>query len=108
SPADNQPMRGAPSSSGHYVRESEGAHNGSVNVSQSLSHARCGNDFKTLLSLKPTETVFFSFIVYKNKPHRNAVNKRVMAEMTKQSKPQVMPFDVHRMTHGGFKTVVQG
>ena len=53
----------------------------------------CGKDFKTLLSLKPTETVFFSFIVYKNKAQRNAVNKRVMAEMTKESKPKVMPFE---------------
>src|SRR6476660_7112899 len=68
----------------------------------------CGKDFQTLLSLKPTETVFFSFIVYKNKAHRNAVNKKVMAGMTKESMPKAMPFDVNRMTHGGFKTVVQG
>jgi uncharacterized protein YbaA (DUF1428 family) len=68
----------------------------------------CGSDFKTLVDLKPTETVFFSFIVYKNKAHRNAVNKKVMAEMTKLSTPMVMPFDINRMTHGGFKTIVQG
>jgi uncharacterized protein YbaA (DUF1428 family) len=67
----------------------------------------CGN-FKTMTKLKPSETVFFSFIVYKNKAHRNAVNKKVMAEITKQSKPKVMPFDVNRMVYGGFKTLVQG
>ena len=37
----------------------------------------CGN-FKTMAGLKPSETAFFSFIVYKNKAHRNAVNKKVM------------------------------
>ena len=68
----------------------------------------CGKGFKALASLKPTETVFFSFIVYKNKAHRNAVNKKVVAEMTKQSKPMVMPFDINRMAYGGFKTLVQG
>jgi len=67
----------------------------------------CGN-FKTLAGLKPTETAFFSFIVYKSKAHRNAVNKKVMAEMTKQEMPQAMPFDVKRMTYSGFKTIVQG
>src|SRR5262245_44196542 len=65
----------------------------------------CGRDFKTLVGLKPTETVFFSFIVYKSKAHRNAVNKKVMAEMTNQPKPLAMPFDVNRMAHGGFKTL---
>jgi uncharacterized protein YbaA (DUF1428 family) len=68
----------------------------------------CGKDFKTLLGLKPTETVIFSFIIYKNKAHRNAVNKKVMAEMAQQSTPKAMPFDINRMTHGGFKTLVQG
>jgi uncharacterized protein YbaA (DUF1428 family) len=68
----------------------------------------CGKDFKGLVGLNPTETVFFSFIVYKNKAHRDAVNKKVMAEMTKQKDWKGMPFDVNRMAHGGFKTVVQG
>ena len=67
----------------------------------------CGN-FKTMAALKPSETAFFSFIVYKSKAHRNAVNKKVMAEMTRQSKTKVMPFEVNRMAHGGFKTLVQG
>ena len=67
----------------------------------------CG-DFKTLAGLKPTETVFFSFIVYKNKAHRDAVNKKVMAEMKKQPMPKSMPFDFKRMAFGGFKTLVQG
>ena len=39
----------------------------------------CGN-FKTMAGLKPSETVFFSFIVYKNKAHRNAVPIRCRPE----------------------------
>jgi uncharacterized protein YbaA (DUF1428 family) len=67
----------------------------------------CGN-FKTMAGLKPSETAFFSFIIYKNKAHRNAVNKKVMAEMKKEPMPKSMPFDVKRMASGGFKTLVQG
>src|SRR6185503_13037265 len=67
----------------------------------------CGN-FKTLAELKPSETVFFSFIVYKSKAHRNTVNKKVMAEMQKQAMPATMPFELKRMAYGGFKTLVQG
>jgi len=69
--------------------------------------AGCG-DFKKMVKLKPGETLWFSFIVYKNKAHRNAVNKKVMAEMTQHKMPKVMPFDMKRMAHGGFKTIVQG
>jgi uncharacterized protein YbaA (DUF1428 family) len=67
----------------------------------------CGT-FKTLSKLKPTETVFFSFIVFKNKAHRNAVNKKVMKEMHNFPMPKNMPFDPKRMAYGGFKTLVQG
>jgi uncharacterized protein YbaA (DUF1428 family) len=67
----------------------------------------CGS-FKSMAGLKPTETVFFSFIVYKSKAHRDAVNKKVMAEMQKQPMPKKMPFDLKRMAYGGFRTLVQG
>jgi uncharacterized protein YbaA (DUF1428 family) len=67
----------------------------------------CGN-FKTMARIKPSETAFFSFIVYKSKAHRNAVNKKVMDEMKKQPMPESMPFDIKRMAYGGFKTIVQG
>ena len=67
----------------------------------------CG-DFVKLAKLKKGETVWFSFIVYKNKAHRNAVNKKVIAEMMTKKMPKTMPFDMKRMAFGGFKTVVQG
>lgn len=67
----------------------------------------CG-DFKEMVTIKRGETLWYSFIVYKNKAHRNAVNKKVMREMQGQEALKDMPFDVKRMAHGGFKTVVQG
>ena len=67
----------------------------------------CGT-FTKLAKVKPGETVFFSFIIYKSKAHRNAVNKRVMAEMKKSTMPPDMPFVPGRMAFGGFRTIVQG
>jgi uncharacterized protein YbaA (DUF1428 family) len=64
--------------------------------------------FPTLAKAKPGETVVFSFIVYKSKAHRDAVNKKVMKEMSEMEKqPPKMPFDMKRMAFGGFKTLVQ-
>jgi len=45
---------------------------------------------------------------FQNKAHRNAVSKKVMAEMNNQPMPEDMPFDMKRMAYGGFKTLVQG
>jgi alkaline phosphatase len=67
----------------------------------------CG-DFKTLVKLKANETVMYSFIIFKSKAHRNAVNKKVMAEMEKMKMPKDMPFDPKRMAYAGFKTIVEG
>lgn len=53
------------------------------------------------------EVVFFSWIVYRSKAHRDLVNKRVMKDPRAMAMmtPQV-PFDVKRMAVGGFKVVV--
>ena len=40
--------------------------------------------------------------------NRDAVNKRVIADMQETPMPQTMPFDVKRMAYGEFRTVVQG
>lgn len=65
--------------------------------------------FPELAKLKKGETVWFSFIVYKSKAHRNAVNKKVMSDpaMSQDWKDKPMPFDMKRMSYGGFKTMVQ-
>ena len=60
---------------------------------------------------KKGETVFFSYIVYKSRAHRDQVNKKVMkdtrlAAMMEGGKTD-MPFDDKRMCYGGFKAVVE-
>lgn len=57
------------------------------------------------------ETVWFSFIIFKSKKHRDAVNAKVMAEMNekmKNVKDMQMPFDMKRMAYGGFQVEVEG
>lgn len=70
-------------------------------------------EFTKLTKATPGETVWFSFIVYKSKKHRDEVNKKVMAEMNEKykdldPKAMQMPFDVKRMAQGGFEAVVEG
>ena len=81
-----------------------------------LDYRECvGDDLKTkfgipfgkLAKTKPSEVVVFSWIVYKSKAHRNAVNKKVMADpRLKAMENAKMPLDVKRMTYGGFKVLV--
>lgn len=66
--------------------------------------------FPKMAKLKKGETVWFSFIVYKSKDHRNKVNAKVMKDsMMNQEKwkDKPMPFDMKRMAYGGFKTIVE-
>jgi uncharacterized protein YbaA (DUF1428 family) len=65
-----------------------------------------GLSFPKGIKAKKGETVFFSFIVYKNKAHRNKVNAAVMNDPAMKSPPKDMPFDMKRMMYGGFKAVV--
>lgn len=65
--------------------------------------------FPKMAKAKKNEVVFFSFIVYKSRKHRDSVNKKVMAyfdEKYKDKKDLDMPFDMKRMAYGGFETVV--
>lgn len=70
-------------------------------------HPMCGPSFRRLLKLKRGETAQFSFIVYKSRAHRDRVNAKVMKDMEQMGPPRDMPFDMKRMTHGGFKTIVE-
>ena len=65
--------------------------------------------FEKLAGAKAGETVVFSWITYKSKAHRNAVNKKVMADprIAKMMQGKSMPFDVKRMAYGGFKVIVK-
>lgn len=81
-----------------------------------LEYRECAGDdlkgfalpFTKTVSAKPSETVVFSWIVYKSKAHRDQVNKKIMADPRIQGMmdPSKMLFDDKRMAYGGFKTIV--
>ena len=63
--------------------------------------------FPKLVKTKPGETVWFSFIVFKSRQHRDSVNKKVMAYFEKKYGNEMpMPFDMKRFSYGGFKVEV--
>lgn len=64
--------------------------------------------FAKLTKAKPSEEVWFSFITYKSRKHRDQVNKKVMAYFDKKYKDAKydMPFDMKRVTFGGFSVEV--
>jgi uncharacterized protein YbaA (DUF1428 family) len=65
--------------------------------------------FPRSVKLKPSETVIFSFIMYRSRADRDRINAKVMKDprLAKMMKPKDMPFDAKRMIYGGFKTVVK-
>lgn len=64
--------------------------------------------FPRSVKLKRSETVIFSWIVFKSRAHRDAVNAKVMADprLAKMMDPASMPVDGKRMIFGGFTTLV--
>ena len=69
-----------------------------------------GAPFTKLARLKPGEQVVFAFITFKSRAHRDKVNAAVMKDpgMHPPSKEEQknMPFDMKRMSYGGFRTIV--
>lgn len=67
----------------------------------------CGMPMTKLTKAKPSETIVFAFIVYKSRAHRDRVNAKVMMDTRMAAfANQKMPFDVQRMSYGGFKVLV--
>ena len=67
--------------------------------------------FPEMAGATSEETVWFSFIVFESKKHRDEVNAKVMEEMNKQmegNKDMSMPFDMKRLAYGGFQVEVEG
>ena len=65
--------------------------------------------FPRMTKSKPGETVFFSWIVFKSRAHRDRVNAKVMKDPVlakMMTDPKSMPFDSKRMAYGGFKVAV--
>jgi uncharacterized protein YbaA (DUF1428 family) len=67
-----------------------------------------GMPFPRRVRIKAGETVVFSWIVYKSRAHRNRVNAKVMKDprLVEMMGPKAMPFDIKRMSYGGFKMLV--
>jgi len=59
-----------------------------------------------LAKVKPNEIVVFSWVVYKSRKHRDAVNKKVMADTRLKMDGTKIPFDMKRMSYGGFEMII--
>lgn len=67
--------------------------------------------FQEMAGAGSDDNVWFSFIVFDSKEHRDEVNKKVMEEMTESYKDQgdfEMPNDMTKMAYGGFEVAVEG
>jgi uncharacterized protein YbaA (DUF1428 family) len=69
---------------------------------------KMGLPFPKLSKAKAGETVVFAWIGYKSRAHRDKVNAKVMKDprILKMCDPKKTPFDVKRMSYGGFKVFV--
>ncbi len=66
-----------------------------------------GMPFARTARLKAGETAVFSWIVYRSRGHRDRVNAKVMKDARMQNlMKDPMPFDMTRMSYGGFKVLV--
>ncbi len=68
-------------------------------------------DYTEMTGANSDENVWFSWIVFESKEHRDEVNKKVIAEMDEAYSDQVdfeMPTDMKKMAYGGFEVAVEG
>jgi uncharacterized protein YbaA (DUF1428 family) len=66
--------------------------------------------FEEMAGANEDENVWFSFIVFESKEHRDEVNAKVMQEMDEKYAEMVdfvMPNDMTKMAYGGFDVVVE-
>ncbi|MFA5935308.1 MAG: DUF1428 domain-containing protein [Patescibacteria group bacterium] len=65
--------------------------------------------FAKAMKAKPSEVVIFSYIGFKSRAHRDTVNAKVMKDPLMNDpkyKDKPMPFDMKRMSYGGFTVIV--
>jgi uncharacterized protein YbaA (DUF1428 family) len=69
---------------------------------------KMGRSFPRLVKPRPGETVIFSWIVFRSRADRDRINARVIKDprLAKMMVPGAMPFDLKRMSYGGFKVLV--
>ena len=68
-----------------------------------------GVPFPKLAGTRAGETVVFSWIVYRSRAQRDRVNAKVMVDprIVKAMSGKKPPFDMKRMSFGGFKVLVE-
>jgi uncharacterized protein YbaA (DUF1428 family) len=67
--------------------------------------------FTEMVGAENRDDVWFSFIIFRSKEHRDEVNAKVMKAMgeeMKEYKDMTMPFDMQDMAYGGFQVEVEG
>jgi uncharacterized protein YbaA (DUF1428 family) len=77
-------------------------------VGDDLNAKNKATTFPKRMKLKPNEIVIFSWIVYKSKSHRDTINAEVRKDprTIKIMDREKTPFDMKRMSYGGFKVIV--
>lgn len=80
-----------------------------------LKQKETGSDqlrsFEEMSGAENGDDVWFSFIVFESKQHRDEVNKRVYDEMNEvyaEHNEFVSPFNMSQMVYGGFEVLVEG
>jgi uncharacterized protein YbaA (DUF1428 family) len=70
--------------------------------------SKWGRPFPRMVKPRAGEAIVFSWIVYKSRAHRDRVNAKVMKDprLANQMDPKAMPFDLKRMSYGGFNILV--
>ena len=67
--------------------------------------------FTDMAGAEDSDDVWFSFIVFESREHRDEVNKKVMEEMDAayaENSDFVPPFEMNKMAYGGFEVQVEG
>jgi uncharacterized protein YbaA (DUF1428 family) len=70
-------------------------------------NVKMGASFTKTVKLKPGETAIFSWILFKSRTSRDRVNAKVMKDPRMTTMPKEMPFELKRMTYGGFNVTVR-
>ena len=66
-----------------------------------------GIPFPKRIELRKGEVLAFSWILYRSRAHRDRVNAKVMADPRMDLDMGSMPFDIQRMSFGGFEVLVE-
>lgn len=67
--------------------------------------------YKEMTNAGDSDNVWFSWIVFESKEHRDEVNAKVMKAMSEEFKDMAdfeMPTDMKKMAYGGFEVAVEG